>query len=373
MKFLRAEEGDQPTPSTIRPFIQIVPALPPATNGHKHNGAHAAAVKEVPAREVPAREVVTEDAPDDDARSEDSNDIRPKDDKHNVEAHSVDKDTKGKDNRTNGAPVNRAPTHAAPTGIPVNGSHLNGTASQRKPAHMAPPPPTALPAPVPAPVATPKPQLREVNSVRPTMPRVRPEMLDACVVALRRMGGASLQSVGVTSSVRGEGRSTVAAAMAVIHASEYRRRTILVELDGHRPPAARAFGLVDGPGVAEFIRDGVDVDDCIQWVTEDFGVVVAGSDPSVASLLHGSTAEDIVEALSLRADTLVLDLPPLEKGAGGVQLVDLCEAVALVVRAGVSTHRIEEAAGSLTTPPFVILNGVKSAAPRWVRRLLGMR
>jgi Mrp family chromosome partitioning ATPase len=198
-------------------------------------------------------------------------------------------------------------------------------------------------------------------------------MSDACVVALRRMGGASLRSVGVTSSVRGEGRSTVAAAMAVIHASEYRRTTILVELDGHKSPAAREFGLAEAPGVAEFIRDNLDIADCIQWVDDHLGVVVAGVEPSVAMLQRGSAAEDLVTALSEHADTLVLDLPPLEKGAGGVQLVDTCESVALVVRAGVSTHRIEEAAAALTTPPFVILNGVKSAAPRWVRRLLGMR
>jgi Mrp family chromosome partitioning ATPase len=136
---------------------------------------------------------------------------------------------------------------------------------------------------------------------------------------------------------------------------------------------AREFGLADSPGVAEFVRGDLDIEDCIQWVTDDLGVVVAGADPSMAALLRGSTAEDIVDALAQQADMLVLDLPPLEKGAGGVQLVDLCEAVALVVRAGVSTHRIEEAAAALTTPPFVILNGVKSAAPRWVRRLLGMR
>jgi Mrp family chromosome partitioning ATPase len=250
------------------------------------------------------------------------------------------------------APAKPALARAAPTnGVPIHASK----------AHVSKPR-----------AAAPTHQRREITSVHPPTPRIRPEMLDACVVALRRMGGPALQSVGVTSSVRGEGRSTVAAAMAVIHASEYRRRTILVEFDGHNSPAAHEFGLAESPGVAEFIRDDLDIEDCIQWVTDDLGLVVAGTDPSMATLLRGSTAEDIVDAVALHADTLVLDLPPLEKGAGGVQLVDLCEAVTLVVRAGVSTHRIEEAAATLTTPPFVIMNGVTSAAPRWVRRLLGM-
>jgi Mrp family chromosome partitioning ATPase len=257
-----------------------------------------------------------------------------------------------------------APAQAKPAAkpAPANAAQTNGVAIRAPKAHVSKPR-----------AASAKHQLREVSTVHPKTPHIRPEMLDACVVAMRRMGGPTLQSVGVTSSVRGEGRSTVAAALAVIQASECRRRTILVEFDGHKAPAAREFGLAEGPGVAEVIRGDVDVEDCIQWVTDELGVVVAGADPSMATLLRGSTAEDIVEALSRHADTLVLDLPPLEKGAGGVQLVDLCEAVALVVRAGVSTRRIEEAASALTTPPFVILNGVKSAAPRWVQRLLGMR
>ena len=69
------------------------------------------------------------------------------------------------------------------------------------------------------------------DSATPTVPWVRSEVLDACVVALRRMGGAKLRSVGVTSAGRGEGRSTVAAAMAVIQATEYVRKTIYIELD----------------------------------------------------------------------------------------------------------------------------------------------
>jgi len=338
MRFLRAEEGDEQTPATIRPFMQIVPAPKAPKNGHKRDPAHAAPAEATLAPgPTPAPAPLAPPPPPA---------LPP-----------------------TSTPPAPAPRPTEPT--PAKPKPTQAASSQAVTIHAPKAPSTTARTPV-ARVASPKHQLREASSVYPTTPRIRPEMLDACVVALRRMGGPALQSVGVTSSVRGEGRSTVAAAMAVIYASEYRRRTILVEFDAHKAPAAREFGLAEAPGVAEFIR-GEDIEACVQWVNEDLGVLVAGSDPSMATLLRGSTAEDIVDELSRHADTLVLDLPPLEKGAGGVQLVDLCESVALVVRAGVSTHRIEEAAAALTTPPFVILNGVKSAAPRWVRRLLGMR
>ena len=368
MKFLRAEEGDEPTPATIRPFIQIVAfaqraqeraqALPrPCGAGAGARRPASAAPEAPPAAgsdrhrfRRPQRHCPLPRSP------------RPCRHRHRL----CDRQRRCPHRKS---PHNRRRPSRPMQSRPTQSPHPS-TQPRRTPFRSIRPRRTSP--------RRPAPPHRSTSSARsapliPSTPRIRPEMLDACVVALRRMGGPALQSVGVTSSVRGEGRSTVAAAMAVIHASEYRRRTILVELDGHKSSAAREFGLADSPGVAEFMRGDLDIEDCIQWVTDDLGVVVAGADPSMATLLRGSTAEDIVDALAEHADMLVLDLPPLEKGAGGVQLVDLCEAVALVVRAGVSTHRIEEAAAALTTPPFVILNGVKSAAPRWVRRLLGMR
>jgi hypothetical protein len=43
-----------------------------------------------------------------------------------------------------------------------------------------------------------------------------------------------------------------------------------------------------------------------------------------------------------------------------------------VVRAGVAPMpQVKEAVQRLTAPPMVILNGVRSAVPSWIRRSLG--
>jgi Mrp family chromosome partitioning ATPase len=369
MKFLRAEEGEEPTPTIIRPVVQIVPSSPPPTNGQKRKPAHVAPG---PARAAAAPAAAPAHAPDDEA---DTNATGTNGTSTNGTATNG---TAPPRTVTNGTALARTPTNGtALARTATNGTAANGTAPSRTPAHAV----SARSVPQVVPASTPthaaaaiERQSRDiVSSRRRSTPSIPAEVLDACVVALRRMGGSNLQSIGVTSSVKGEGRSTIAAAMAVIQSSEYQRKTILVELDGHRPSAARELGLAETPGVAEFVRDDLDIEDCIQWVTDDLGVVVAGADPSMAKLLGGSAADRLVSALARRSDVLVLDLPSLEKGSGGVQFVGLCEAVALVVRAGeVSRHRIEEAAAKMSTPPFVILNGVKSATPRWVRRLLGM-
>ena len=49
------------------------------------------------------------------------------------------------------------------------------------------------------------------------------------------MGGPAARSIAVTSCHRGEGRSTVALALALLERTTYDRRTLLVELDLEHP------------------------------------------------------------------------------------------------------------------------------------------
>jgi Mrp family chromosome partitioning ATPase len=202
---------------------------------------------------------------------------------------------------------------------------------------------------------------------------VRQEALDACLVATRRMGGAALKTVGVTSCTGGEGRSTIAAALAAIQAFEYERATLLVEFDLVRPSAARRFGLPAAPGVTDAMRGLHKLSDCIQSPGGSLSVIVAGSTvPARTDLLRTSAAEKLLESLTSLADVLIIDLPPMP-GSGAVQLADLCETQVLAVRAGrLTMQQVQDAASTLATSPFIILNGTKSATPRWMRRMLGI-
>jgi Mrp family chromosome partitioning ATPase len=203
---------------------------------------------------------------------------------------------------------------------------------------------------------------------------VRSEALEACIEATRRMGGTNLKRVAVTSSIRGEGRSTIAAAIAVIQAFEYERKAILVDFDLDQPSSARRFGLQSAPGVAEAVAGGCSVRDCIQWPAENLGVMVAGrSNGPNAELLRATSAQAILDGLSHIADVVVVDLPPLGLRSSALQLADLCQTQILVVKAGaLSVRQVHDSAAKLTTSPYIILNGTRSALPRWARRLFGM-
>ena len=201
------------------------------------------------------------------------------------------------------------------------------------------------------------------------------ELVDACGATLRwlRRNGHT-GSIAVTSTVRGEGRTTIASGMAVAESYAHGRPVILVELDLERRSFAQRFGLDQMPGVAEILRGEASIGECLQ----------SPGDGSIALITAGDTQGHPSELLvRLRASTLladlervgaqvIADLPPLAPVGQAASLANLMGSVLLVVRAGgVPAPRIRRAIDALDTPPSVFLNCAHSSIPRPLRALLG--
>jgi Mrp family chromosome partitioning ATPase len=204
---------------------------------------------------------------------------------------------------------------------------------------------------------------------------VRAEVLDSCSVALRHMGDSSIRSLAVTSTARGEGRTTVAIGLAATASSTLGHKTILIDLDIERGDIERSTSVDPGPGVLEYLHEGVPLEDCLQSVDEDIDIMRAGQ-------LHdrgGLTGQmrrlgDLVQNLNDRCDVLIADLPPLSSGVEAARIADLFESVTLVVRAGgVDIPRIESATSVLSQRPFIILNGTSIRHRSLLRRIWDSR
>jgi Mrp family chromosome partitioning ATPase len=198
-------------------------------------------------------------------------------------------------------------------------------------------------------------------------------LLRGCREAVQRIGHEGPHSFGVTSALRGEGRSSVAAGMALVEWMDHERRTVLVDLDLASPSLHRRFNLSEGPGINDLVDGPSNVEDYLQRIVGDVWLLSAGQPrddvPRAVSRLAGS---NILSQLSEWADTIVFDLPPLLGSDVGIAATRLCETPVMVVRAGMTPlPRVKEAVELLATPPPVVLNGVRSALPPWLRRALG--
>lgn len=201
-----------------------------------------------------------------------------------------------------------------------------------------------------------------------------PELLDACRSVNLRLGGPRLTTVGVTSAIRGEGRSTIALALALIQATDYRRRVVLLEIDLEKPSMAERLALAAHPGLAELARGLYSLGEVVQPAGANLSVITAGNAlPDSSATILERLSSGLLQEIRALADVVVADLPPVLGSSYGSRAATICEQAVLVVRAGVTPLPfVREAIDDLSAKPFLLLNGVHSSIPRWMRTVLGV-
>lgn len=117
----------------------------------------------------------------------------------------------------------------------------------------------------------------------------------------------------VTSSVPGEGKSSVAASLALSLAAT--KSTLLIDADMRRPMVARGLGLQAGAkGLANLCAGNATVEEAIHRIPDTTLHVLPAGDipPNPAELLISERFKSTLKALSKHYDFIVIDSPPVE-------------------------------------------------------------
>jgi Mrp family chromosome partitioning ATPase len=185
-----------------------------------------------------------------------------------------------------------------------------------------------------------------------------------------RQGGRIL---GVTSPLGGEGKTLLAAVIALTLARSSRKRTVLVEGTWQRPTLPVLFDLPAGPGLAEWLRGECDEANIRRAVGERLVVVPAGNAADGELLLLERLQGIGIVALAGPDDFVVVDLPSVLPGAAGRLATGLVERVVVVARAGVTPlPAIVDTCDQLRDLAIqgIVLNQVERWVPRWLDRIL---
>lgn len=169
--------------------------------------------------------------------------------------------------------------------------------------------------------------------------------------------------VGVTSSLPGEGKTTLCLWLARSAAAS--RRVVLVDADLRRPRLMALTGLSDGPALADVLAGEADLDTALRpGPVEGLQVLPGRPVGGVATDLLGDAAmRGVLETLRTRFDLVVVDTPPVLPVADARVLAPLFDAVLYAVRwektpddvAAEGLARMEEADAP---PPAVVLTQV---------------
>ncbi len=156
-------------------------------------------------------------------------------------------------------------------------------------------------------------------------------------------GNGGPVTLTITSPGSGDGKSFVAANLALAYA-ELGRRTLLVDGDTRRGALHRMFGLDRKPGLLDFLDGNATLGEVVRSTPyPSLDLLPAGTRLSRGpELLSTARLTDLLADLGTRYDTILVDSPPLGAGVDPLVLATATRNALIVLRTGSTDREITE-------------------------------
>ena len=140
--------------------------------------------------------------------------------------------------------------------------------------------------------------------------------------------------IGVTSSIRGEGKSTTAINLAYVLA-ESGKKVLLVDADLRIPSIAKKMEMNSSPGLTDFLMDYENQQLSVfkSKLLDNWYILPSGNlPPNPSELLGSHRMEQIFGILSEKFDYIVVDLPPVNIVSDALAISKLITGLVVVIR-----------------------------------------
>ena len=166
----------------------------------------------------------------------------------------------------------------------------------------------------------------------------------------------TLKSILVSSGLPQEGKSFIAANLAISFARHKAARVLLIDGDMRRSSLHHLLGTGSEPGLTDYLagtatpieimqRSKLGEGGSVLQGLESLTFIGAGKDSDKAADLSGNQRFDqLIKAVSPHFDWIVVDSSPVNLVADGVNLSRACDGVLLVARAGVTKFEVAQRA-----------------------------
>jgi polysaccharide chain length determinant protein (PEP-CTERM system associated) len=181
--------------------------------------------------------------------------------------------------------------------------------------------------------------------------------------------GCDCTVLGVTSAVKGEGKTTTVVNLGYVLARDLRRKTLLIDCDFHCP-ALHHYVNVRTPtraGLIEFLDGQAPLEDCLSSIDEVSCSIlpIVGAHEEHSELVRIQQVKEIMPKLRQEYDFVILNTPPVLPNASMAFLSNIAETMILVIRAHATPKPIVEQALRMLrqkTDTLAILNCVETAS-----------
>lgn len=148
-----------------------------------------------------------------------------------------------------------------------------------------------------------------------------------------------LTSIIITSSSKGEGKTTVTANMGVVMA-EAGFKTLVLDTDLRRPNLHNFFGFKRTPGLTDILFGEVDTEQAIrQTPLKNLYVLSSGKDiPNPPAIMQSSKFLELLQNFEQQFDKIIIDSAPFGIITDISAVIKQVDALAVVVRFGQTTE-----------------------------------
>jgi succinoglycan biosynthesis transport protein ExoP len=174
-----------------------------------------------------------------------------------------------------------------------------------------------------------------------------------------------IRTLLITSPGPDEGKSTIAANLAVVMAQRG-KKVILMDSDLRRPRMHRIMGIPNRIGLSDlFVREPFDLHGVLQpWKTENLLYMASGGlPPNPAELLGSERMKMIIEKVASESSIVIIDSPPLGIVTDAAVIAAQVDAVLLVIEPkrtplGAVIHVVDQLQRADAHIIGIVMNGV---------------
>jgi protein-tyrosine kinase len=191
---------------------------------------------------------------------------------------------------------------------------------------------------------------------------------------------AKLKTILISSGLPAEGKTFVAANLAISLARNRNNRILLIDGDLRSPSLHAILGASDIPGLTEYLAGSAEPVDIMQR-NQDSSLVEAGLARSISNLtfipagaggdnsselVANHRIDELIAILAPNFDWILIDSPPVLAVADAIDLARSADAVLLVARGATTPYDVAQRAQAAFSNSRIlgfVLNAVKDVPP----------
>ncbi len=156
--------------------------------------------------------------------------------------------------------------------------------------------------------------------------------------------GKPARNIMIASTAPSEGKSFIAANLAISIAQNIDKHVLLIDCDMRKPSIHKLFGFGPVPGLSDYLHQGTPLPSLmLRTIFERLTILPGGPPPpNPAELLSSGRMTDLLREVSQRYSDrfIIIDTPPIQLTAEAQALAKFTDGVILVIRFGISNKEL---------------------------------